>query len=576
MSTYLKRSLILIGISLFCFGGTAKAEELSFQGEAITSFDTKVEVQTDGSILVTETIQYTTGGQEKHGIYRDINTSSSQGKEMGIEGLKVFPADVMKDMNYNKNGYSFEKINQGDTLRLKIGDPNNTFSGIRTFVIQYRATHAVGYFDNFDEIYWNTTGNNWPFPILTASAEVVLPSGATVIEGRCYEGVMGSQEFCDGDGNQFRARRILNPGEGMTVAVGFHKGVVVERYTLWERILQFLETMSLIIGIGIALWGGWSAYRRWYRDGRDPKERGVIVPEYSSPDNLTPLEASGLLSEAQVSQGAYIAQIISLATRGYIRIHQDQEKYVFGLITTNDYELERLTKSDALKSFDVLFLEKLFKGENRVRLSSLKNSFYKEIPAIDEMVMRSLKSDGYYKKIRETLSGGISWKNHLPFIVAMFLFAVSIPFGNMNILAGSGLAMIIWCVFAYFSPVKTEKGVRAKEQLKGLKLYIEKAEKARIEFHDAPEKTPELFSTLLPFAMVLGLTQIWLKEFEDLNFANPDWYAATGANHALMSNNFFHDFDSFSQAMTASTASPGSSGSGSSGGGGGGGGGGSW
>jgi uncharacterized membrane protein len=148
--------------------------------------------------------------------------------------------------------------------------------------------------------------------------------------------------------------------------------------------------------------------------------------------------------------------------------------------------------------------------------------------------------------------------------------------GDVILGLGSLLACLIYLGFMLFSPQKTEKGMRTKEQLKGLKLYIEKAEKARIEFHDAPEKTPELFSALLPFAMALGLTKIWLKEFEDLNYANPDWYVATGANHALMSNNFFHDFDSFSQAMTASTAAPGSSGSGSSGGGGGGGGGGSW
>ncbi len=560
-----KRILMVVGIGAFFCVGNIQAQELSFEGEAIRSFDTRIEVKVDGSVFVTETIEYQTAlAVERHGIYRDIRKESSQGKEMGIE--KVVVSD--------EKGASipFEKIDQGDTLRLKIGDPERTFTGIKTYVIKYQATHAVGYFDNFDEIYWNTTGTNWPFPILSATAGVVLPDGVTAIEGSCYEGGAGSQEFCDGDGSQFRAQRILNPGEGMTVAVGFAKGVITEKFTFRERVEQFLRAARYLLVTGLVIWVGGGAYRDWYRYGRDPKERDVVVPEYDVPDNLTPLEVSGILSEARVDHKAYIAQIISLATRGYIRIHQDQEKYVFGLITTNDYELERLAKNDGLKSFDILFLEKLFKGGNRVRLSSLKNSFYKEIPAISTSTTQSLKNEGYYVRV------GIFKKDsgYTRFTLALLLCFVGIILKDGVLIIGSLLACCIYVGFMFFNPQKTEKGMRTKEQLKGLKLYIEKAEKARIEFHDAPEKTPELFSTLLPFAMTLGLTKIWLKEFEDLNYANPDWYVATGANHALMSNNFFQDFDSFSQAMTASTAAPGSSGSGSSGGGGGGGGGGSW
>ncbi len=536
--------------------------------EHIESFNVDIIVNTDGSIAVTEKILYNSGGLEKHGIYRDIRTLSSQGKKMSIENISV--------RDEQGREYAFEKKEQGNTLQLKIGDSRSTFSGVKTYVIAYRATHAVSYFDNFDEIYWNTTGNNWPFPILSATAEVILPSGATLKQKSCYEGVAGSQEPCQFSEEKFISSRILSQGEGMTIATGFDKGLVVEHFTFWERILVFIHSISIVIGGGIAFWGLWSAYRRWYREGRDPKERDVVVPEYDVPDHLTPLEVSGLFSEAQVSMTAFSAQIISLATRGYIRIHQNQDKYVFGLITTNDYELERLPKNDGLKVFDVLFLEELFGSQSTVKLSNLKNTFYQKIPAISQKVLESLKEEGYYRKIREAKSLVFNWRDNLAALVATVLFGMGFCLGSMYIILGSSVALVSWVGFLYFSPQKTERGVRIKEQLEGLKLYIEKAEKARIEFHDAPEKTPELFSSLLPFAMTLGLTKIWLKEFEDLHYANPDWYVATGANNALMTNNFFQDFDNFSQAMSASTAAPGSSGGGFSGGGGGGGGGGSW
>ena len=244
------------------FPGSVLAQT-SGADEAITSFDTQIQVQTDGSVLVTETIQYTTGGIEKHGIYRDINTNSSQGKVMDIQDIEV--------LDEKGKGYQFEKSNQSTGIRLKIGNPNATFSGAKTYVIKYRATHAVGYFDEFDEIYWNTTGNNWPFPILSATAEVTLPNGFTAKQKSCYEGVIGSQELCDMTVSVFTSNKILSPGEGMTVAVGFAKGIVIEEFTFWERLLQILQAISLLIGVGVFGWSSISAYRYWYRDGRDPK-----------------------------------------------------------------------------------------------------------------------------------------------------------------------------------------------------------------------------------------------------------------------------------------------------------------
>lgn len=43
-----------------------------------------------------------------------------------------------------------------------------------------------------------------------------------------------------------------------------------------------------------------------------------------------------------------------------------------------------------------------------------------------------------------------------------------------------------------------------------------------MEFHDAPEKNPQLFEKLLPY--VIALTSIWAKQFEGLLQQQPEWY----------------------------------------------------
>jgi hypothetical protein len=44
----------------------------AFAQEQINSFDSKIQINTDATINVTETIKYNFGEAERHGIYRDI------------------------------------------------------------------------------------------------------------------------------------------------------------------------------------------------------------------------------------------------------------------------------------------------------------------------------------------------------------------------------------------------------------------------------------------------------------------------------------------------------------------------
>ena len=125
-------------------------------------------------------------------------------------------------------------------------------------------------------------------------------------------------------------------------------------------------------------------------------------------------------------------------------------------------------------------------------------------------------------------------------------------------------------------PVRSKKGVSAKEHILGLKLYLTVGEKDRINFHNAPEKKPELFEKLLPLAMVLGVEHKWAKQFDGLYNTQPDWYSST--NYSTFSSiqlaNGLYRFKTESRANLSSSPSSSSGGSGFSGGHSGGGGGG--
>ena len=132
-------------------------------------------------------------------------------------------------------------------------------------------------------------------------------------------------------------------------------------------------------------------------------------------------------------------------------------------------------------------------------------------------------------------------------------------------------------------PKKTRQGVLAKEHILGLKQYLTVAEKDRIKFHNAPEKNPEHFEKLLPYAMVLGVERDWAKQFEGIYNKQPDCYNDSSGVpfSALVLSNSLDSFQTKANSALASRPSSASSGGsgfsgGVSGGGFGGGGGGSW
>ena len=603
------KRIILVSALLLCFcsfSSFAKAQAPIPAQETIVSYITNIKVNTDNSINVTENITYNTGSQEHHGIYRDLYPYSSQKKKMAIDSITV--------TDENGNPYLFQISNVGGNVRIKIGDPNQTFVGQKTYVIKYRATKAVAQLKDIDEIYWNVTGNDWGMPISQARAEVILPTGTKMVQSACYYGPKGSTDKCpiatvsDNNAYFFNAPPVLNPHEGLTIAVGFPKGTTAP-YSFYDNIYNFLPW---IIAIFLPLVTFIFSFMYWRKNGRDPKGTGVIVPQYDVPEKLTPMEVSGIVNEA-VKPSDISAELIYLATLGYISIRQDDTE-IIGPFKATDYELTRLKDpSDLPNDFDKKLVNSLFssrpqlspsailnlifKNESlavnqesnellkQVKLSDLKFVFYKETESIINLALASFTTKGYYKNLgRMKGIGAIALIAALftAFQIGLFTIVLSVFIFNENIIQiiiGVALSVTIYLIFRHISPAKTEKGVALKEYLLGLKDYLQIAEKDRLQFHNAPEKKPEVFEKLLPYAMAMGVLDIWAKEFDGILAAPPSWYSGPVTNgfNAVAFGHSLNSFSTFaSSSMTSSPSSGGSGGGGSSGGGGGGGGGGSW
>ncbi len=171
--------------------------------------------------------------------------------------------------------------------------------------------------------------------------------------------------------------------------------------------------------------------------------------------------------------------------------------------------------------------------------------------------------------------GGIPWVMIvLPALIQNTMYLITYIVGIICI------AVII--LFAKIMPKRTPYGNEILGKLRGFKRFLETAEKTQLE--SLVSQNPEYFYNILPYTYALGVSDVWINQFETIALQAPNWYDS--------SNDFdLHTFGSFmtstmASATTAMSSSPSSnsggssggssSGGGSSGGGSGGGGGGSW
>lgn len=135
------------------------------------------------------------------------------------------------------------------------------------------------------------------------------------------------------------------------------------------------------------------------------------------------------------------------------------------------------------------------------------------------------------------------------------------------------ISIAVLILFTKIMPKRTPYGNEILGKLRGFKRFLETAEKPQLEA--LVNENPEYFYNILPYTYALGVSEVWMSQFETIAMQAPNWYVGY-STFSMHDFNHFMD-DTMKSAQSAMSSSPSSSsGGGSSGGGSGGGGGGSW
>ncbi|MFT4567659.1 MAG: putative membrane protein YgcG [Saprospiraceae bacterium] len=546
------------------------------QREFIKNYDTKIEVQTDRSVEITEFIEVYVGGNViKRGITRSLPVRRS------LNGRNVRMNYEIIEVVKNGEDEPYRSESQGRDLMLYLGERDVILDhGFYNYRIKYRATDQIAFFEDYDEIYWNAIGHESVLPVEQASVSIYLPSGAAIVQASAYTGTLGAKgkDFVvteESGALIYKTTRPLNPREGLTIAVGIEKGIVkppsiIDKYgTLIIVLLGFLTLMPYYI-------------ITWWRYGRDP-QTPASYPDWQTPDDLSSASVSYVRKGRYDTKG-FTASLIDLAIKGYLKIEETEKD---GFLSNSKYytliKLKEVDSSDIIPQEEKALFEALFRNSSSI---SIEGTYDKDVERTYGNHKASLAAQ-YDDLISEGNNGRLLW---LPVLITLAVGALS-AFLLLRSAYAEGINAKILVVFAitgvvgfllyiYLIRQPTIKKLGLRSRIKGFKMYLELVEEERLSVLHPPEMTPAYFESVLPYAFALGVEHKWSEKFKsilDQAQYRPQWH--NSANHMYFSNHFGRDFsNSLSSAASPPPpkSSSGSGGGGFSGGGGGGGGVGGW
>jgi len=543
-------------------------------GERIIRYTSEVEVRPDSALHVTETIQLVSqGDQIRRGITRDFPTRyrAQDGRRIRV-GFEV--QSVERDGRAEP--WRLERIDNG--VRVRIGDADVMLAdGEHSYVIRYVTTGQLGFFEEYDELYWNAVGHGWNFQIETAEAVIRLPQGARLSEPSSYTGAFGTRGSDAtiveqrADMIRFQTTRTLQPNEGLTVAVRWQKGVVVappppSAAALW------LEQYGPVGAALLALAGlvGFYYYA-WKRAGRGPVA-GTVVPLFEPPDDMT---AAGIryVRRMGYDNRTFASAIVESGVRGKLRLEEDEG----GWFSKGKTTIHATGDAADMTAPERNMLQSLFGGRSHIQMDKSEHTRFRAA----QTALENGLSDAYKGKLFLT-NKGWAWVGLVLMLAAMlfagtaalavdpyagrgsaavpalgFLLmigsiwagkgsALAVTGGSkwlaaLSILLGLGGGLFVVMAFAlivntgetaailamlapllalplvisafWWMAAPTREGRIVMDRIAGFERYLSITEESRLETLHPPEKTPELFERYLPHAIALGVENRWAGKF---------------------------------------------------------------
>lgn len=631
---------LVIGIALpviFSHSIGTSEEMVQDNGYYIKSYNVEIDVGQDGVYTVYEDIAVHFNVNDRHGIYRYLpvyqtayyyNNSGklvSKNYKSTISNFKCWTDKVVA---------SYE----GDFEIYRFGSAGITFDeeDEHTYSFSYKIAPGDDRDNSMDMFYFNIIGSGWDTSIENVTFTITFPKKVED-NFKFYVGKYGQSA----DDSSRITHNLSADGKVLTgyindgLGLGFGQAITAftsleNGYFKYSRSYVF----DIVMIVAIVLCGAVLLFMLIKHKQKTPV---VPVVNFSAPKGMTPTEV-GYLNDEEITGDDLSALIIYWASKGCVKIIEKDKNITI-------QKLKDLP-SGSKKHEEILFKD-MFRNGDKVSANNLNlslNTGYKCADSVEKEMSSNFSNSkstiskcqtfmlfaifflfvksvfqSYLRGGQFVLQGGL----YILLLAAVSFIGVTVQnrykrnakkfwtILSIEVVAIYGLLIAFMCLIeGYTDPFFTriiiailpaiylillltierysKEGKRLLGEIRGLKAFIETAEKDRMEM--LVNENPNLFFEVLPYAYVLGVSDVYMKKFENVDIIKPDWYESSSPRFTYVHFVYLNrSFGSISQACTTRYRSQSTGGSisshsssgfggggGFSGGGFGGGGGGSW
>lgn len=574
-------TIIITVVPMFASGSGVQVRD---DGMVFTHFDVTVDWNDDRSCKISEELEVEFR-VSSHGIYIDIPVNSGEKvRNLEVETFPDKPCELSREAG--------SKI-----IRARVGDPNLTFRRGETLKCTvtydyYTPKHKKG----GDLLAFMPIGRGWTSDIESASVRINYPAAPT--SGGEYGVDRGIWIAGDVVKESDRRVKWSNDGKTVDISVGAlnaFEGVEVV-YSMPGGVLKTaFETEALwAVGIGLVMIAlvlvlelvvmknkPLTPVVDYYppRIGANgdkrhmlPVQMGKIIDDNCSADDVTSLlfywASEGYITIDEREEGTYFTttgkplnEVTKYERRMYERLFSYGTTDKNGLITVS---LEKLkgkfykaikdvqiavskefggfyTKNSMSVSLAVAVLGALFAAGFAV-LTSLRvgkwlfnfYGFFTLVPVIGSYIVGTLIAKQFFKlekRKRQMMLGFYG----LGVVVLGFGLSFVIPFDVMGWFerVAFTLGLTIPSMIAPFLIVRKESYNEQLNSILGFRDFLRDAEKDRLETLLADD--PQYYYNILPYANVLGVSDIWEKKFEGLTIEPPSYYRSYRGGNVIFS-----------------------------------------
>jgi len=618
----------------------------SLIAEAIKKYDVSIQINKNGTLTVNEVIDYEFDNDLKHGIYRDIPLRSQK------SGTDIYKSHV-KMNSVKRNGepeeYTSDTSYEGVSYRVGSED-RYVDSGINKYEFNYTIYNAVFEKDGIYQVYFNPIGQFWNVPIESADVSISFENNEPVGENEIQQLEVYTGEYGETGKNytivqesgiiRIKTNEVLEPRNGLSFRLNLKTDKISPTWLDKLEVLYYADPLVVagpIIILMLAIYG----FVTWFLFGRDPAGKAVI-PEFNIPKDISPMYAAYIKGVRDPKEMLTIG-MLSLLSKDYVTAEDKEgngKNVKYRLVKDTERNPELSSEEKALLSVLSDDEKNIFKNEQGLYdaakkiLGTLETRYNKKIyidnnlfkyPFILGIIMVFIIGMGI-QNIAGSIIDGMGFI--IPIIIIFFSsltivlsilkrafsqntllsmlirLMVVMCLGIMTQMTGFIITVIIFIMYSIYSKLigkYTNEGIRHKEYLEGMKMYIKTAEANQImKFNDVDELVG-YFKGILPYAVALGVKneaiKLMQKTIKLYNFDENTYYDINrrvyydSYNNRFLSNAISRGYnnaydkimeDRFKDLKSAGGGSGGfggggfSSGGGFSGGGSGGGGGGSW